>query len=102
MAIKLVNSNIFTLPGTHDRWLHLAEVQRGLHTFLHFYDTQTGKAYIEELIGGQLTFIQNEALVYELEQELIHLGVHHSQRINLADTVWRHHPLNRVFFPLGK
>jgi hypothetical protein len=100
-AMILADSNIFPLEGTGGRWLHLATIHHSLREFMHFYDMWTGQGYIEELTGGDLTFIEDDALYTELEEFLAKEGVHYCQRVNLSDSIWRQHPLNRKYFPLS-
>jgi len=97
MRKKLISSTIFPLQGAPG-WYHLATIHRGLREFMHFIDSLTGEAYIEELTGGSLTFIEDEELFIELEQFLADNGVHHCQRVNLEDNLWRKHPLNKKFY----
>lgn len=50
----------------HERWLHLATIQKGVREFMLFVDLQTSKAYIEEITGGSLEKIEDDQLHQDL------------------------------------
>ena len=64
--MKLVNSNRFSMPGTQGRFVHLATVQDGMHEYVMFVDSSTSQAYIEEITGGTLKFIESDDIVKEV------------------------------------
>ncbi len=64
--MKILNSDRFSLPGTNGRFTHLATVQDGLHEFLCMYDLLEHKCYIEEVIGGQLCFIEDDNVAKDI------------------------------------
>jgi hypothetical protein len=71
---KLINSDIFPLPGAPG-WIHLATVHRGIREYMCFRDNVTGKTYIEEITGGSLEFIEDDSLVKELYNYLVHWSI---------------------------
>lgn len=95
--MKLLNSNIFPLPGTNKSFNHLATLSHGFKEFMYFIDTLTGKTYIEEITGGHLSFVEDENLVEEIEQFLIAHNLHSCCRVPIADSIWRTHPLSKTF-----
>ncbi len=65
--IILINSNHFPLPGTCERFLHLATLQRGFKEFMVFKDRWTEQVYIEEITGGHGPLrIEDDQLAEEL------------------------------------
>jgi len=57
--MKIVNSNRFLLPLQGDGgMLHLATAKDGVHEYLAFYLSLTGKIYVEEVTGGHLETIE--------------------------------------------
>lgn len=66
MAFTIVNTNLFVLPGTDSRFIHLASVHDGLREYMCFLDGVTQKCYIEEITGGSLKFIEDDNLAFDL------------------------------------
>lgn len=66
MGFSVVNTNIFELPGTNGRFVHLASVHNGVREFMCFLDALSQKCYIEEITGGSLTFIEDDNLAFDL------------------------------------
>ncbi len=64
--MKISDSNRFYLSGTSQRFVHIATVLDGLHEYMAFYDNMTSQMYIEELVGIQLQFIEDDVLVQEI------------------------------------
>jgi len=74
MSIKLINSNIFDLPGAPG-WVHLATLQNNLREYMCFRDTVSGKIYIEGITGGCLEFLEDDSLAKELYDYLVYKGI---------------------------
>jgi len=68
--IKLVDTNQFALPGTNERFIHIATLVKGVQEFMYFVDLETQHRYLEAITGGHLEFIEDEELVKELEEKL--------------------------------
>ncbi len=77
---KLVDSNIYPLVGTNERYWHMSTTSAGLRTFLQFFDAETNKMYLEELKGGQLEFIDDDIVFNDLGQFLNELKLLDLQR----------------------
>lgn len=86
--MKLIDSNRFYLPGTHERFLHLASVHHGVREFMCFMDVRTQKVYIEEVTGGHLEFVEDDSLVSDIHCFLIETGVLDVGKPTLPDTDW--------------
>lgn len=86
--MKLVNTNRFILAGTNNRFLHVATIVDGLHEFMCMYDLYTQKLYIEEITGGHLEFIQDDALANALAEFLRESGVLDANKPMLPDNQW--------------
>lgn len=56
----------FYLPGTGNRFKHLATVLCGTREYIAFIDLRGGTTYIEEITGGHLEQIQDDTLWTEL------------------------------------
>lgn len=69
---KLIDGKQRELPVTNatGRWFHLATVYRGVREYICFTDTVLGKTYIEEVIGGHLEFIEDDALIQSIYEFL--------------------------------
>ena len=89
----LKDTNRFYLQGTNNRLLHLATLNKGLRTFLCFIDKETNKVYIEELLVGQLYFIEDDSLVEAITNFLSESGVIQMSNPTLPDSIWR--PTNK-------
>lgn len=66
MEFRTKDSNKYWLPVANApyRWLHIATIQNNYNReFLLFMDVVTNKVYIEEVVGGGLTFIEDDELV---------------------------------------
>lgn len=86
--MKLINSNRFFLPG-QSRFLHLATVHDGVREFICFADTlEVNKVYIEEVTGGHLSFIEDDALAEALANFLRELTILDMGRALLDDSTW--------------
>jgi hypothetical protein len=66
MGFKVLDSDVFALPGTEGRYIHLGTIQNGLREYLCFLDRQSQKCYIEDFTGGSLNFIEDDTLAFEL------------------------------------
>ena len=86
--MKLMDSNRFWLPGTDKKYIHLASVSHGVHEYLCFANAETNQVYIEEVTGGHLEFIEDDALAEEIQQFLIHHKVLLMARPLLSDDDW--------------
>lgn len=72
----LKNSDRYSLPGTHGRFLHLATVQRNTQEYFCFQDLKTQKTYIEEVtLAGNLEFISDDNLVQDIARFLEYKGI---------------------------
>jgi len=68
MDIKVLNSDRFTLPGTHGTHTHIASLGRGVQEYMVFLDNRTGTTYVEEVTGGSLKAVEEDELWQELVQ----------------------------------
>ena len=82
--MKLVNTNRFYLPGTHA--LHLATIVDSVREYMCFY--LDGHIYIEEITGGHLSFIEDDALAEAIHHFISSRGVLSSSKPLLQDKVW--------------
>ena len=73
--MKLLNTNRFYLKGTDNRFIHLATVHHGFGEYICFVDKRNQQVYIEELSGGHLAFIDDDALAQGLTDFLTLRGV---------------------------
>ncbi len=69
--MKLLNTNRFSLPGTHNRFVHIATVQDGLSEFMCFFDGLEKKMYIERITASSLEFIEDDKLAQDLNDFLM-------------------------------
>lgn len=77
-----VDSNeIFELPGTNGRWVHLATARKGIREYMCFIDVQTNKCYIEEITGSQLEFIHDDELAFDLAKFFEEKGLSDPRRL---------------------
>ena len=65
--MKFLNTDQFALPGTQNRFIHLATIAKGAREFIYLIDRETYKRYIEEITGGHLELIKDDNLAKELE-----------------------------------
>ena len=86
--MKLVNTNRFSLPGTNNRFIHLASIHYGVREFMCFQDKKTNKIYIEEITGGSLNFIEDDSLVYALHNFLEENKVLDISKPTIPDKDW--------------
>ena len=86
--MKLINSNRFSLPGTSGAWLHLATVNEGVREFMCFAEVKTRKIYVEEITGGNLQFIEDDALAEGIHNFLTELGLLDMHKPLLPDDQW--------------
>lgn len=86
--MKLINSNRFFLEGTQNRFLHMATAHYGAREFMCFQDCVTGNTYIEEITGGTLERIEDDALAIALANFLEETGVLDVAKPTLPDDVW--------------
>lgn len=86
--MKLANTNRFYLPGTGNRFLHLATVFNGPREYMCFIDKWEGDVYIEEITGGSLEFIKDESLAKELHNFLVESMVLMMNTPALPDSEW--------------
>ena len=70
MAFKLLDSNLFPLPNSNGRFVHLASIGDDFKEYIAFVDRSTGKCYIEDITGGNLTFIEDDHLAEDLSDFL--------------------------------
>ena len=68
MKFKLLDTNLFYLPGTQDRFVHLASIGYRFQEFMCFIDLYTDHIYIEEITGGHLEQIVDNSLLDALEK----------------------------------
>jgi hypothetical protein len=90
--MKLIDTNRFFLAGTNNRFLHLATIQDGVREYMCFSDTETKKVYIEAITGGQLEFIEDDALAVALTDFLTDRGILGMTNPLLPDNVWYKKP----------
>ena len=92
--MKLTDTNRFYLKNTGDRFLHLATVQHLLREYMCFVDLRPGpgtpgpRIYIEEITGGQLEFIGDDALAEELTAFLTYHHVLDYSKPLMSDDEW--------------
>lgn len=86
--MKLINSNRYSLAGTNGVWLHLATVAEGVREFMCFTQVKTRKVYIEEITGGNLQFIEDDALAEGIHNFLTERGVLDMAKPLLPDDKW--------------
>ena len=65
-SFRLINTDQFVLPRTHDRFVHLATISYGFREFMYFLDKNQGTTYVEEITGGSLNKIEDDSLWYAL------------------------------------
>jgi len=89
MSFKLINSNRFQLPGTNNKFLHIATIQKGLKEYICFADTQTTQIYIEEITGGAGPFfIEDNSLVEDITNFLTEKRVLDISKPLIPDKIW--------------
>ena len=88
MEFLLANNNRFDLPGTDGRFLHLATIHKSVREFMCFADKHYGKIYIEEITGGNLSFIKDDSLVESITEFLRERGVLDIGKPTLPDEQW--------------
>ena len=66
MRIRVLNSDVYVLKGTDDRFFHLATLTRGLHEYMVFFDDRDKKVFVEKITGGHLEYVDDESLWEEL------------------------------------
>ena len=86
--MRLISTNRYYLPGTANRFLHLATIQYGLREFMCFNDIQTQKTYIEEITGGHLSFIEDDSLAEALTNFLTEQKVLDINKPTIPDKQW--------------
>jgi hypothetical protein len=86
--MKLISTNRYYLPNTNNRFLHLASIHYGVREFICFKDTFEEKMYIEEITGGHLQFIDDDALAEGLSDFLRDNGVLNIDKPTLPDKHW--------------
>ena len=62
-----LNTDLFFLPGTSNRFVHLATLANAFQEFMCFVDVHSEQFYIEEITGGHLEQIKDESLFKDLE-----------------------------------
>ena len=89
MSFKLINSNRFPLPGTNNRFLHLATVQDSIKEYICFVDTRTTQIYIEEITGGAGPFfIEDDSVVQDITNFLTEKGTLDISKPLIPDNIW--------------
>jgi hypothetical protein len=63
---KVASSNMFDLPGTGGRFVHLASITKSVREYMLFVDIDTNQCYIEEVTAGHLEFINDDSLALAL------------------------------------
>lgn len=87
--MKLIDSNRFFLPGTQDKYLHLATVHNNCREYMCFANIETKKLYIEEITGGiGPLFINDDILAFELTKFIEDKGLIDMSKPLLTDTNW--------------
>lgn len=81
MRLRLVDSNLFYLKGTKNKFLHLATIHRGAREFVCFMGIPTRQVYIEEITGGHLKRIEDTGLATELEVFCQSTGIINVERV---------------------
>lgn len=89
MAFKLSSTNVYELPGTNARFIHIATVHNSLKEYICFIDTNTNQCYIEDITGGSLKFIEDDNLAHDIAMFLQHHGVTDMRKINELAMSWR-------------
>ena len=74
MRFKIINSEVFYLPGTSRRMIHGATLHYGLREYILYLDNLTSKLYIEEVTGGHLSRIKDDLLAYDISKFLNEKG----------------------------
>ncbi len=85
---KLIDTNRYALPGTSNRFLHLATVHYGLKEYMCLADRQTNQVYIEEITGGRLSFISDDSLAQAIADFLAEKGITSISKPLLEDRDW--------------
>ncbi len=68
--MKLSDTSRYYLNGTNKRFLHLATVLDNIREYICIYDLVEQKCYIEQVIGTQLTFIEDDKVAEEIARFL--------------------------------
>lgn len=58
----LLDPKQFSLPGTNNRFYHLATILYGVREFMFMMDMVDTTTYIEEITGGNLSKIEDDEL----------------------------------------
>ena len=72
---KVVDRKVYPLPGTNNRFYHIATIRKGLREFMFFTDMYQSTSYIEEVTGGHLDVITDESLWQSLANFLEEEGL---------------------------
>lgn len=88
MALRLINSERFFLPGTQNRFMHFGTAHSGVREFMCFIDTVDKKVYIEEITGGHLEFINDDKLAEELAAFFTYHKLMNMDRPVVPDKTW--------------
>lgn len=89
MSFKLINSNRFYLPGTNNKFLHLATVQESIREYICFVDIRTIQVYIEEITGGAGPFlIKDDKEAEAIHNFLMEKGILDMARPLIPDREW--------------
>jgi len=72
LTIKVIDNKYYELKHPFYHKLSFESLNR---SFVYFIDIKTNKKYIEEIINGQLTYIDNDDLAKLLESFLITEGL---------------------------
>ena len=65
--LKLLSSNRYPLPGTDEKYWHIATVVDNLNEYICFMNRETNQVFIEEITASQLEYIDNDELVTEIK-----------------------------------
>lgn len=86
--MQLADTNRFFLEGTNKQFLHIATVLEGVREYMCFANVNTNEVYIEEVTGGHLEFIEDDALATALHDFLVDRKVLLMDKPLLADNDW--------------
>lgn len=73
--LRILSAKPFPLPGTNNKFTHLATITDGLREFIYIKEEATLTTYIEEITGGRLNIINDDELWKEIAALLGETGL---------------------------
>lgn len=89
MGFKLGTTNVFELPGTAGRFIHIATVHNSMKEYICFIDTIENRCYIEDITGGSLKFIEDDNLAFDIAKFLEDIGITDMKNVSEVTKAWR-------------